>query len=484
MRKENRWLRFNIGSLTGKARCTVVGIFLVLGVRAQTEPRFFIEVDTTDTGIFVGQEVELTYSCTVPFDSVRPPEFGRGIEVVRGPKSRRMMLMRVVDGKKEQVNVVGFSFDVRFLKEGIVDLPLVSVQINGKEYGTPPLSVRIKPAVRDIEGVKCRLTASGPHPGKGETLRVTLFCNRRPDKLSPLLVVGNRKYAPSGKSWDFSSAKDPVGEKSDSTERKETYEFYYNVPSEGGKTFTCSVENLSFGGVSYLLENREIGREREKQEAPSGKSKGVMVVVVIGGILIFGGMWLRFHKESREETAEFVLRYKRLNLGTEWALTHYGFPLLLGSFPFFLLLFHLYEYLVNGRQNLFFHWFWCGLLPVGLALIFWRNQRVKLNFQAVPTSLSKETLREVVEGVARENNWTVDHAGEDCIVARTHPHWWSATRGEQVFMVFDRGQVWINSVNDLNKQSVACSFGYTRKNIRILKKAITERERPVADITG
>lgn len=454
-----------------KVVCLGVLMSLNIGAFAWEEPRFFIEVDMAYAGIRVGQETELTYSCTVPFDSVILPEFGEGIGVVRGPEPSRVMSVAVTDGEKKQVSRVSYSFYVRFLSEGIVSLPVASVKVGGREYHTPPLCVRVKPALRDTAGVECRLSASVPPSGKGGTLRVTLFCNRRPDQRSPLLVADGRKYEPGGRSSGFSPAKDTTGGKPGGDAVKEWHEFYYNLPSDGRKACLCSVENLSFGGVPYAVESREM-----KGGTLSANREGLLVVAVMGVLLIFGGMWLRFRKEAREDMAAFVLRHKRLNLSTEWALTHYAFPLFLGSIPFFFLLFNGYGYVAEGRQDWFFPWFWCGVLPLVVSFAFWRRQRLKLDFQAVPTSLSPGMLREVMEKAARENNWTLDYIGEDCIVARTHRRWWEAARGEQVFLVFGREEVWINSVNDLHKRSVTFPSGYTKRNIRLLREAIESRE--------
>lgn len=35
-------------------------------------------------------------------------------------------------------------------------------------------------------------------------------------------------------------------------------------------------------------------------------------------------------------------------------------------------------------------------------------------------------------------------------------------------------------VNDLNKKSVACSFGYTKKNIRLLREAIEKQDEGIS----
>lgn len=205
MRKENRGSHLGVVCFVCKVVCLGVLMSLNIGAFAQEEPRFFIEVDMAYAGIRVGQETELTYSCTMPFDSVMLPEFGEGIGVVRGPEPSR-----------------------------------------------------VKPALRDTAGVECRLSASVPPPGKGGTLRVTLFCNRRPDQRSLLLVADGRKYEPGGRSSGFSPAKDTTGGKPGGDAVKEWHEFYYNLPSDGRKACLCSVENLSFGGVPYAVESREM----------------------------------------------------------------------------------------------------------------------------------------------------------------------------------------------------------------------------------
>lgn len=66
----------------------------------------------------------------------------------------------------------------------------------------------------------------------------------------------------------------------------------------------------------------------------------------------------------------------------------------------------------------------------------------------------------------------MDHYGEDCIVAHTNPSFLRLSWGEQIFIVFDKGQIWVNSVNDLNKRTSICSFGYNKRNIRRIKEAL------------
>lgn len=52
--------------------------------------------------------------------------------------------------------------------------------------------------------------------------------------------------------------------------------------------------------------------------------------------------------------------------------------------------------------------------------------------------------------------------------------------GEIIFIVFDRGQVWVNSVNDLNKRTSLCSFGHNERNIRRIREVL-EQGAPIRD---
>ena len=61
-------------------------------------------------------------------------------------------------------------------------------------------------------------------------------------------------------------------------------------------------------------------------------------------------------------------------------------------------------------------------------------------------------------------------------MAHTNPGMWAPTWGEQIFVVFDEGRIWVNSVNDLNKRTSIVSFGYTKRNIRRVEEAIKHKE--------
>ena len=107
-----------------------------------------------------------------------------------------------------------------------------------------------------------------------------------------------------------------------------------------------------------------------------------------------------------------------------------------------------------------------------LPILLYRRQRRKLDFQSLPTSLDKQGIYDRIYYLSVKYDWDVDHYGEDCIVAHTNPSFLRLSWGEQIFIVFDKGQIWVNSVNDLNKRTSICSFGYNKRNIRRIKEAL------------
>ena len=207
-------------------------------------------------------------------------------------------------------------------------------------------------------------------------------------------------------------------------------------------------------------------------EPSSSKTNRVWIVL---GIVAFWVMaewflfWLCFHKEGDEPLADFVLRTRRLALPVSWAVTHYAMPSLMVLILFGMLVFNLFS-LIYDWGVLLPLWAFC--VPLLLALVLFRVQRNRLDFEAVPSRLSVEEIRDLFVELAETHGWSIDHLGHDCIVAHTNPSIWSPTWGEQIFVVYDRGQVWLNSVNDLDKRSSIVSFGYTRRNVRRVVEAI------------
>ena len=126
---------------------------------------------------------------------------------------------------------------------------------------------------------------------------------------------------------------------------------------------------------------------------------------------------------------------------------------------------------------------WIAAVCAPVAFVLFRLQYRRLFFHWRKTELPPERIDALLRELAEQYDWTIDHMDRNFFVAHTHPTWWSATWGEQIFVAHDRGGIWINSINDLGKRSSIVSFGYTRRNIRRVTEAIAAREKDTHSFT-
>lgn len=329
--------------------------------------------------------------------------------------------------------------------------------------------MNVYPCEASADTVECRLCVCLPDDENGP-VRLAVECNRRPDSVPPVVIAGGEKLEKSSESSTY-SVKFGV----------ETHEYCYNYffyPRRKG-VFVCKTEGLSFGGTMYegSLE-LHVDRVADSLDKADGLDKDLNIVLIIIAVFVLEWFlfWLRFRKEGRSDFADFVLEHRRVPLTVEWAITHYGLP----SMLFFLSACSLFvclqiQYFGDGGIPGFFLW----MIPVLFfsGIVSWRSQTRKLYFRKIDTFLGREDIYNALAAVGEQRKWTPDHVGEDCIVAHTNPSIWSMTFGEQIFLVFDEGCVWVNSVNDMNKRTCAVSFGYTKRNIRMVEEAIRTKEK-------
>lgn len=404
----------------------LISLCCLLGAKdiaAQTDTiQYYMKVDTTRSGIWVGQEVALRYICTVQYDSVVPPRFNAPMEMVKEATPHRSG-RAVVNGKLTDIYEFGFEYVVRFQTEGRHNLPLSTVLVKGKEYRTLPVSVRAQPALSNIDGVECSVSIEPKHPKVEERFDVLLVCNRKPDSKRSTVTLNGQQMEWGGHSYS-------------AINEKEVFRFSYPARVANGGRYTLSVSELSFGGTPYHIPDTEIeiagGRMHRSK---SGNTLSTWVLLSVAGTYLLLGyliLWLRFRKEADEELVTFVLRHHRLNLNAEWAYTHYSFSLFLLMIPFVFLCVNLYTYIVEDG-TLFFPLFWCGALPLVLAYVSYRNQRKKLNFEPIATTLSIEQVRQAITEVAQQHDWIIDHIDDHCFVPHTCRSFPSLSWGEQIF---------------------------------------------------
>ncbi len=333
-------------------------------------------------------------------------------------------------------------------------------------------NARLYPVRPTADTVDCTLSVFLPDKDSPFPVKITLECNQLPDKVPPTMIADRQVLEKLSESSSL-QIKDGV----------KTYEYRYQYkffPTYSGY-FTCHVDGLAFGGTPYT--NALVFRADAGKGNPDGHTdaagkrsitKGGVILTLIGSfVLSYILFWLHFRKESEVGFAAFVLRHRRIPLDTDWAITHYGLSQMTFSIATACLILYIWEY-ISGKNN--------EILPnitlvaLAIGVVSWFFQRRKLYFKEIRTTLSKEDIFDAIGTVGERNRWSLDHAGEDCIVAHTNPGMWAPTWGEQIFVVFDEGRIWVNSVNDLNKRTSIVSFGYTKRNIRRVEEAIKHKE--------
>ena len=324
------------------------------------------------------------------------------------------------------------------------DSAIIADFLNGApELYKKAYSSRVLPADSADASVVCDLSIHADSLRAGSAALLVLECDHRPDDDPPMISVNGQSIHPRSNS---SSTAYCNGEVTNS------YRYFYpmRLATDGRYEFRC--EGLSFDGIVYdrgtvILDILPSGYTANTCFEPSS-SKTNRVWIVLG-IVAF---WV---------------------MAVSWAVTHYAMPSLMVLILFGMLVFNLFS-LIYDWGVLLPLWAFC--VPLLLALVLFRVQRNRLDFEAVPSRLSVEEIRDLFVELAETHGWSIDHLGHDCIVAHTNPSIWSPTWGEQIFVVYDRGQVWLNSVNDLDKRSSIVSFGYTRRNVRRVVEAIRARE--------
>ena len=410
---------------------------------------FHIKLDTLG-GLRVGRVLKLTYALVnSPFDSVSAPVFNDSIEVVRGPEPHKCSNYAVVDGVEHNSHESGFYYLVRFRHDGEIGIPAASVKVGSRTYTTPECRVSVHPAGVDMSRLECDLKVEQLKSDYAK-YRAVLTCNTHPDQNPPLLVINGKTSRPNSNSYS-------------SSDGKEEYTYTYYFTSDG---YEVSCKELTFGGIPYSVKPRESKLD----------DLDYLIATLIVGALFELIWWLacryRYREEKDVALAEFVLKKKTLPLIISWAYTHYGASHML---LFFSALFLSMGGVMHCSSNTDVEGLlWLGFVPVPFACLLYRSQRRKLDFQSIPTLLDKQGIYDRIYRLSVTYDWDVDHYGEDCIVAHTSPSFLSLTWGEQIFIVFDKGQVWVNSVNDLNRRTSICSFGRNKRNIRRIRDALSQ----------
>lgn len=342
----------------------------------------------------------------------------------------------------------------------------------------PVAEARLFPTKEVSDTVECRMYVQLPHEGSDAPIQIMIECNHAPDKTPPTVNMGGTALATLSQSSTLSL-------QNGVETHKYTYRYKFYAPHSG--EFTCRTEGLAFGGTAYpgrltffvpegavsALASVAAGNPGPNGERGIDIPQWLFFTILLGNVALMWFMvWLRFHPEGREDFAPFVIRHKRLPLSTDWALTHYGASYLLFFVAAILAELMVLDAVVSGEPIAFSPMGWFAVILPLLGVWLLRFQARKLRFKDMATTLTPEEVFKALVPIGEAKGWTLDYAGFDCIVVCTNPSLWTPSWGEQIFIVFDSGRVWLNSVNDLNKRTSIVSFGRNARNLRMVEEAI------------
>lgn len=322
-------------------------------------------------------------------------------------------------------------------------------------------TVLLHAATPECDTVRCSLSIEAGQPRARGDYEILLSSNQYTDRTPTIVTEEGLPLT-----WLRSSSS---ASWSNGTMTRICRHFYRFSPAKKGES-RLRCRDLSFDGVAYDgVLTIQVG-------APELNAVPTFLLWVTGiGCLLLVEVFIRIgcRNEARVDTADFIRRHRRLPLNAEGIWTHYLLPIMLLYLPLFLALITLTG-MASISTNVLL---WIAAVCVPVAFILFRLQYRRLFFHWWKTGLPPEQIDRLLRELAEQHEWTIDHMDRDFFVAHTHPAWWNATWGEQIFVAHDRGGIWINSINDLGKRSSIVSFGYTRRNIRRVTEAIAAQEK-------
>jgi rhomboid protease GluP len=317
------------------------------------------------------------------------------------------------------------------------------------------LPFNILASTTQSEAVRCSLYMASTQPRAGQTFDVVLVCNRLPDIYSTDLDCDGMEMLST------------VHTKS---EDGNTYTYTYELRAPHGGDYTVGCSKLSFDGVPYPL--TPIRLTVAKAALP-----WIPILAVLLPLLTYIVLAGRFSRNGKKHFSEFVRRTGRMNLRVKTAHRHFRIPFCLLLIPFLTGSYILTTYL-TGDPFLPKGSIIAGLiiLPLLLSGIGIYIQYRRLFFVPVKTQLTIGDIYELIAVLGSREQWTCNHPGQDYYSCRTNPGKYHTILGEQIYLVFDEGKVWVNSICDLEKSSFGSTFGRTRRNIRLIEDGIRKWE--------
>jgi hypothetical protein len=114
------------------------------------------------------------------------------------------------------------------------------------------------------------------------------------------------------------------------------------------------------------------------------------------------------------------------------------------------------------------------IIPSVLSLLIYLVQKRRLKFKIITTTLSQPEILKIIKQVSKDLNWIPGTHSANTFIATTNPGFFSGSWGEQITILFDGNQIFVNSVCNPQDRPSLASFGRNRNNMKTLLNRITE----------
>ncbi len=167
------------------------------------------------------------------------------------------------------------------------------------------------------------------------------------------------------------------------------------------------------------------------------------------------------------------IQTKELQLSFWQKASHYQFVLVLfylsAIFPLIVLLFFINDYYSGVQNKLLIEFIWLSPFFLIAALVYFFIQKKRLKMAVIETNLTREQIENIIDELCKRFNWNKWRNRKNLIVIKTPETFWSFFAAEQITILFDKNEVLVNSIRDLDAQRKAFGeIGKNAENVEIL----------------
>ncbi len=168
--------------------------------------------------------------------------------------------------------------------------------------------------------------------------------------------------------------------------------------------------------------------------------------------------------EKSIETGELQLPFWQKVTHFEIVLWSFGVAVIM---PLITLFYEIYD---PARNKNSYGIIWYSLIFVSVGVMFYFIQKKRLKLTLIKANISRRDFDRILEKIRSRYGWRVSTNASKVIVAKTP--FSGKSWGEQVTIIFDGNNLYINSICDPDKQTSVVSFGRNAQNIRLIAKRI------------